>query len=775
MNVYCFVLSIYLIEKIKSLTLRLFRVCILLTFISFFSVNNARTAHIVGGEIVYRCLGMNADQSQFQVEITFTLYRDKFTTGADFDPNAILGIYRGGGSNWTYVGVETPPKGTESDIEIIDDPCVDTPNNIAVEKAPYVATVWLDVISESYQIAYQRCCRNGSIFNIQDPGSTGVAYTVEITPESQQSCNSSPVFNEFPPVFICAGLDLEFDHSATDTENDVLVYSFCAPLTSGGTDGATTPGDPNSCTGVTPAPQNCLPPYDLVSFVQPAYSPTNPMGGDPVISIDPATGIITGVPTVIGQYVVGVCATEFRNGVKIGEIRRDFQFNVTTCTPLVVADISNDVVLGGQEYLINSCGETEIFFENLSYEEENIDGNIWSFDVDGDGVDETSTDWDATFTFPGVGEYFGTLILNPGQGVCSDTATIYLNIYPAITADYDFSYDTCVAGPVSFIDKSFTGADNITNWTWDFSGEGVKSEQSPEFLFTQPGDKDVRLIVEDNNGCQDTLDQQVEWYPAPPLIIIEPSSFIGCAPANIFFNNLSSPIDSTYDINWDFGDGQFGDEISPFHVYDEVGSYSVNIEITTPIGCRIEQTFHNWIRIEPSPEANFSFTPENPSNFNPLIQFYDESIGADTWQWNMGGEATFFQPDPSYTFKDTGTYEIQLIVLHPSGCPDTIVQLIDIEPRVTFFLPNAFSPNQDGTNDTFIGTGYYDGLGDYSMTVWNRWGEQVFESDDPYIGWNGTKNNVGQDSPTGVYVYVVSYRGPRGQKQELRGHTTLIR
>jgi hypothetical protein len=143
---------------------------------------------------------------------------------------------------------------------------------------------------------------------------------------------------------------LNFDHSASDSEGNRLEYEFCAPLHAGGTDGATTPGSPLSCTGVTPLPDNCPPPFEEVEF-GPAYSPLNPMGGSPQISIDPVTGIITGVPNLQGQFVVGVCVKEFKNGIQIGSIRREFQFNVVNCQG--ISETKNYNLCEGDSILVN--------------------------------------------------------------------------------------------------------------------------------------------------------------------------------------------------------------------------------------------------------------------------------------------------------------------------------------------------------------------------------------------------------------------------------------
>jgi len=110
-----------------------------------------------------------------------------------------------------------------------------------------------------------------------------------------------------------------------------------------------------------------------------------------------------------------------------------------------------------------------------------------------------------------------------------------------------------------------------------------------------------------------------------------------------------------------------------------------------------------------------------------------------------------------------------------TSCPDTISKLIDVQPVLRYFLPNAFTPNNDASNDLFIGTGYLDGIQDFQLNVWNRWGEMVFETEDPFDGWNGQKDNTGDPSPQGVYVYNISFTGPRGEQETREGHVTLIR
>ena len=730
--------------------------------------------HIIGGEVTYECLGIDTINNEVTFRFKCTVYRDCYGGGADFDPNFNFGIYYNTNNGWRVYDVQSVNI-TEIEIIEVDDsnPCVIIPPDVCVEKGVYTFERRLPLRNSNYMVAFQRCCRNNTITNIFDPGDQGAAYTVEITPQAQLACNSSPTFSSFPPIVICADQDLDYDHSAIDPEGDDLVYEFCTPLTAGGQLGtAGQPCPPGSCDCVIPNPNTCLPPFDEVVFKVPVYTSTRPIPGDPEITIDQVTGRITGTPNEQGQFVVGVCVREFRNGVLMTTFRREFQFNVTLCEPTVNAQIQADGVAGDNQYLVNSCGDNTIDFVNLSTQERFIGDYFWEFDLNGQ-IDSFNAK-DITVEFPGVGQYTGLMAINRGLD-CSDTAYITVNVFPEIEAKFTFDYDTCVAGPVTFTDSSFSGSGTITDWNWDFDSEGGSTIQGPQYQFRTPGDKEVTLSVTDINECEDELEQVIPYYPVPPLIIVEPSTFVGCAPASIRFINLSVPIDDSYEIIWDFGDGETGDAISPTHIFEEPGVYDIKIDITSPIGCETSAEFPAWITVEPSPEADFDFNPKELSSFERTVNFIDLSQRASSWQWTFDDEGILFDQNPTFTFQDTGVHRVELIVLHPSGCPDTIVKFIDVVPVNTFFLPTAFTPNGDSRNDDFRGVGFVEGMTDFSMSIWNRWGEQVYYSEDPTEGWNGQKKNSGEVCPEAVYVYQVSYVAPRGKKEEVKGYVTLIR
>ena len=729
--------------------------------------------HIVGGEVFYDCLGPGSLDNTRNYRMIMKIYRDCASNGAGFDNPARIGVYSHIGGIYTFVRMVTVNNGQVTLLQSQENPCLILPPNVCVEESFYTINLNnLPIIAGSYIVSWQRCCRNNTITNIVAPNNTGATYTIEVTEEAQRVCNDGPKFNNFPPIGICVNDPLNFDHSAFDLEGDQIVYSFCAPLQGGGPLGVDNPMQQEFCDGITPDPANCRPPYEDVVFNAPNYSANNPLGVASQLSINSVTGLITGTATITGQFVVGVCVKEYRNGILLSELRRDFQFNVVNCETAVEAIVKSDAVIDGQKFVINSCGNNTITFTNKSQLEQYIRSYRWSFNINGNIVEATTRD--ATFTFPGVGSYTGSMIVNEGEQ-CGDTAYISVNVFPTIETDFEFDYDTCIGGPVSFTDKSKTQSQSLASWDWDFGDTEESIARNPNHLYQIPGVHPVRLISTDVNMCSDTMIKEISYFPVPPLIVIKPTKYSACVPEMITFTNLSVPIDETYDINWDFGDGGTGDEISPTHNFESEGVFTVKVEITSPIGCYTSETFPNLITMEASPEAGFSYTPEVINNINSTASFTDLSVGASGWYWDFGGEARSFIRNPTYTFQDTGRHDIMQVVFHPNGCTDTARQIIDIEPVVQFFLPNAFTPNYDGKNELYKPKGLSLGVGFYSMTIWDRWGAKVFETGDPDEGWNGSKNNIGQDLPVGVYMCVLQYKDARNRPNELREFVTLIR
>jgi gliding motility-associated-like protein len=743
-------------KKIKDNLISLWLIALTL----FLTPSVLEAKHIVGGEITYKFIsgdGVTSNRYQF----TMRIYRDGNTQGgAQLDPIANIGIFNA--TTGRFIESFGQTISTITELAVPTYPCL-VPPDVKVQEGLYVWEKDLPVISGTYLIIYQRCCRNETINNVSRPGDVGASYTVEITGVAQRSKNNSPVFKKFPPTVICAGEPLNFDHSASDVEGNQLVYEFCQPLGGGGKEAT------NGCGGVTPNPP-CYPPYSDVIF-NTGYNYLKPMAGNPVIKIDRNTGRITGTPEVLGQFVVGVCVSEYNAaGQLLSVLRRDFQFNVAECKPLVKGNVKSDSV-AGNTYFLKACGGNDVAITNRSQEQANI--TDFSFNINILGQIKTYKTWQPTISFPDTGVYKGNLLLNPGTQ-CADTINLVFTIAPSVKADFSFTYDTCVAGPISFQDKSTSGSP-VTKWRWKFN-DGVESTlKNPQHLYQTPGRKDVTLTAENGRGCANDLTQTITWLPVPPILVIEPSTFDGCTPAKIVFKNLSKPIDSTYTIKWNFGDTTTSNAISPTHIYQYPGTYSVSIEVTSPIGCKTSRSFSEWIRVKQGSKADFDYAPKTITNFANTVNFMDKSSFTTRWQWFFGTKGYSGLQNPTFKFRDTGVYRVTLMTANQFGCVDSISKLLDVIPQVTYFLPNAFTPNDDGTNDEYRGKGFVEGMLNFKMEIINRWGERVFSTTNPLEAWNGQKNNKGEPSPQGVYLCLVTFTTPRGEDRQLRSYATLIR
>ncbi|MEN9610933.1 MAG: hypothetical protein RLZZ628_1747 [Bacteroidota bacterium] len=730
-------------------------------------------SHIVGGDISYRFVE-RLPNNKIRYKFRLKVYRDcRAEVKTQLDSVALIGIFlRNPNGSYLNYGDDSSrtllkiTKSVSSYVAQPNYPCLTPPPDVCAEEGIYE---WESIVrqsDQSYFVTYQRCCRNSTIGNIGNSTTTGSTYTVEITPESQASENNSPYFTGFPPTIICGGEPLNYDHAAQDDEGDQLVYSFCSPLTStqGNAGGGGAAG-----TGAAP------PPYSNVSFKYP-YSAAQPLGT--TLRIDPNTGLITGkAPTIEIQLVVSICVEEYRNGILIGKIFRDFQFNIRNCMRNLIADMQADSFVQSpkKEYFIHTCDNYKWNFINQSIG--NAPNTYWEFNMKGDT--QRFNQWSPTVTFKDSGIYQGRLMLNPGTP-CGDTANVTTFVGSGMHADFLIQYDTCDAGPVLFESKAYTNYTAIEQLIWNF-GDGTKDSTyrlRPGHQYLTAGHKPVTLLLKDINGCTKDTTIAFDWLPAPPILLVEPDAFVGCAPAKVFFNNRSTPLDTTYNIVWDFGDGTKGNKISPEHIYKQAGIYAVKLQVTSPLNCYKEATFPQWIKVRPFPTADFDWQETEITNLAPSVHFQDKSSDdVISRRWYLGNRGFTTEENPMFTYRqqDTGIQHIRLFVANQFGCRDSSVKQIYIKPVITLHFPNAFTPNQDARNDEFKGIGFLYGMKSYRFVVWNRWGEKQFESSDPLDGWNGSKNNVGAPAPEGIYLYELMYITPTGELIQKKDFLTLYR
>ncbi|MDG1297873.1 MAG: gliding motility-associated C-terminal domain-containing protein [Saprospiraceae bacterium] len=718
-------------------------------------------AHIIGGEITYTCQGGG------DYDFVFNMYRDCSNPNAGFfDQEAIIGVYRGIGDDAELVDVFTTELlDVDNLLPTQSDPCAIPPPGFCTQVGTYNFSYTIDdwPSDEPYTFVYQRCCRNNTISNIVSPEDTGISFSTEISSASQDVCNSSPFFEGLPPTIICANQNIDEFVTALDNDGDQLVYEFCAPFAGGGD----TPN--NGCFGIIPNPP-CPPPFDEVLFIAP-YTLSQPMLGDPVVEIEASSGFISGAPNFLGQFVIGICVKEFRNGVLLGVTRRDIQFNVVLCEPAVVAEVIGGTLVNGISEYDLCLDEEEIMFDFFGSIDTDQNEIGWFLD----GPEEfVSQDESPLFQVNLPGNYEGYFYVKD-ENDCTDTAFIQLDVFNNPIADFSYLYDSCVAGPVFFDNASTLGDAPLSEIIWNLSDETIDDQESPSYFYTTPGSKDVRLVLVDENGCTDSLQGNILYQPAPAVIVVRPSVKEFCPPAEIEIDNLSFPVDSTYEVIWDFGDGNIDTGIVVQNIFEEVGLYDISVNITSPIGCKVDSVFEGLINIQEPPVADFEIIGSDFSNINNILVLENQATNYIGYQWYLDGVWLPSQDILEYELTDTGYTEILMAVRHPLGCVDTIVRSIDVKPENRVFFPNAFTPNGDSKHDEFLPKGVYLGLRDYKLEIYDRYGGLVFSTTDIREGWNGSYQNNGNDVPIGVYQYFVHYTEPRGKKQNLQGSITIIR
>lgn len=277
-----------------------------------------------------------------------------------------------------------------------------------------------------------------------------------------------------------------------------------------------------------------------------------------------------------------------------------------------------------------------------------------------------------------------------------------------------------------------------------------------------------------------TAEFSITVNPKPVLNFVA-SEVSGCGGLPVAFTS-ESDID-VVDCIWDFGDGNGSDVFgSVEHYYSSFGSFNVSLEATSTEGCVGSVTYNSLITVGEQPKADFSYAPSNPNLFDPEVIFENESENATFYEWDFGdGSAINTEINPNHYFPEIGNkrYEVTLKAINSDNteCYDEVTKYVLIEDVVLMYVPNAFTPDGGNSNNTFkpVVTSGVD-VYNYHLTVFNRWGELVFESYDPQVGWNGTFGVSGDLVPDGVYVWKIDFRETMSDKvHNLFGNVSLLR
>lgn len=457
--------------------------------------------HIKGGELSYKLISFNSANNTIEYQITLTLFMDCNSIPEVRDPSAVITVF----DKKTYNIFRNLTAQSFDEYTTRFDPnsnrCIgNPPSDVCYLVKEYVTTIEVPVNDEGYILAYQRCCRINNIRNLMAPSNdAGATYMAEIpgnTTYPGAYMNSSPKFQNDDATALCVGSKFNFEFTAEDKDpNDRIVYKLCSGFTGGSAN------DPSPSPAATP-------PYSNLSYSS-GYSGSMPLGSQ--VTIDSLTGVISGVaPGQTGQYVITVCAYEYRDDVLISIHRKEIHVGVSDCIPV------NATLEPNYPF----CDDLNINISNIRI---NPAGALYTWDF-GDGSAPVTSNHPrgiVSHSYTAAGSYTIKMKVEI-QGHCQDEITTVANVFPGFEPDFDINGE-CIVNPFQFTDATDATYGVVNKWSWDFGDETTNADTSgirnPQWMYSSTGLKQVKLFVESSVGCRDVITKDIEVKNKPDIFL----------------------------------------------------------------------------------------------------------------------------------------------------------------------------------------------------------------------------------------------------------------
>ena len=648
---------------------------LLIPFLVFsFAISYA--THFVGGNFAVCQTGANT------FEVTLRVYRDCNPNNSTLISPTSICVFDAG-TNAQVLTFSMNNNLISQQVLSLGDSCY-TPTGLCVEEYVFQTSILLNNNAAGYYMTWDDCCRNGIITNLSNPGSDGMTYYIQIpdpalwgtTTINGTNGNCTPDFGSYPTNgYLCLNFDQEIDFNVTDADGDSLVFSLVSPL------------DETMCSPKPSSTSSFPYGWGTCAWAPGAFSATNMLGNNvnPPMSIDPQTGVITCYPEILGVFVFAIIVEEWRNGVKLGEVLRDIQYQSLGCTidspPEITLEDSVEVYVG-----------------------DSICVDVYVYDADG-------------------------------------TDTIYLNV---VSNDFDLAgtYIPPTTSGSGFVYSNWMNSGNplnfphldsmVVNGLSVFEGVGDIPMRYCWQPLCEDLDSNYHLdLLAYSIGCSgsDTTQKSVVIsvvYTPPPTLLNVPDTIVISLGDTMCIDLLamdSIHVNDTlylqpYSGNFDF--------ISTFVAPTDAGGGNYYYEDFITPGNTFTMSNYTYAGLTPgatgqvglrfcwTTDCDYVFQKEFDLNYRA----FSTACGADTLHEN-----SHIEVDPPVGF---------------------------VEP-----LPNVFTPNNDGNNDNFKLKGTSDPCYDFmTITIFNRWGQIVFESDDSNFEWDGTHKGKGECKAGTYYVLI---------------------
>ena len=387
----------------------------------------------------------------------------------------------------------------------------------------------------------------------------------------------------------------------------------------------------------------------------------------------------------------------------------------------------------------------------------------WWWDL-GDGTHSTAPQPPA-HVYPSAGNYEVRLVIADNSGCISDTlkAPFIVGAYPVV----DFGPDPLCLGSAMYMnDLTTVAAGTLQKWEWDWGDGTTATGQKPLAPYTTPGAQQVGLTVTSAQGCSSALSKQVQVRNTP---MVSGSGEDVCLGVTTGFQGVNlTPNIPIGRWQWDLGNGDSIAGQNPGYRYADTGYYPARLYAVSADGCQSPVTDAPVRVTAVFARAGADTIVAAGQPLQLQAQWIDPRIQY-TWEPAAGLNNPFI-PDPVAVLRKDQTY--RLVLTSPEGCRDEDTVKIKVYEGPEFYVPNAFTPNNDGRNDVFrviaAGVPKLD-----FFCVWNRWGQEVYRSADLPGGWDGSWQ--GQPAPAATYVWMVQGVDYTGRRFSRQGTVTLIR
>ncbi|MBI1268453.1 MAG: PKD domain-containing protein [Cryomorphaceae bacterium] len=362
-------------------------------------------------------------------------------------------------------------------------------------------------------------------------------------------------------------------------------------------------------------------------------------------------------------------------------------------------------------------------------------------------------------------------------GTCfTDTSYVTVSVRDSLSLSIS-SGETICQGDSLFLGATLAEG-GLEPYTFTWQGDGISF--SAQSFYAAPNSTTTYCCTI-TDACETPAIELCSEVVISPLV--DPTFAVdtlgGCRPVLVDFQGLAINPEIIETAMWDFGDGATSSLIhTASHTYTTQGLYDITYSIVTIDGCFYESTQTDLISIYNWPIAGFQLEPQTAVMPHTDITFENASFGATELQWIVSELDTLYGVDPIYTFPNNtiGSYPVQLVASNEWGCTDTTLRYAVVIDEFVMYIPNAFTPDQDGVNDVFRFEGIDVDKEDFTFQVFNRWGEVVFETKIFEQGWDGSFQGGDYYVPDGMYVYRVETKSITSQeRKEIIGTVLIVR